>query len=564
MTRSWLGWWMCVVLWSAPAAAAEPSEDTRAQAKAAFERGVARMDSGDFEAGLSEFQASLGLAPTRSATENAAECLRRLGRIDEALEKLERFDSAFPDAPPEVKARVRSARDAMLAGSGTLEVKAEEGATVTVNGRPRGTLPLARPIRLPPGPHTVRISLEGYVPFVQTIDIRQGKPALVRAQLEVLARAGRLRVRERQGRSATVYVDGVGVGATPWEGALEPGDHAVWLATLGAEGSPPARTRVILGQRSEVVLELIELPSVLAVEVSPSDAEVYIDGAPVGRGRWEGRLPRAQIELNVVRQGFQASSQTVDLRGRARTIKRVELSASPVAPPPPAPPPPPHWEIEVEGALAIAPALLAPACNDPCETSLPLGAHALVRAGHRFSNGLGVGFGVGYLHLVQGEIGRPVAIAPAGLPEQAGAYEEDFALRGATLQAVASFRYGNPWFVHVGAAVGVFAGHARDERSFAANDSSGSAYRAGPYFAGGTVVGFTAWPNLSGGVRLGELVDLWVGVSGGVIAPVSKPRWAYGELVPAGADGAARLSEEELLPTAIGMVAPSLGVGIEL
>src|SRR5262245_61760806 len=70
-------------------AAAAPAEDRKARAKEHFDRGVELSSKGSVEAALAEFLESRRLFPTRSATYNAASCLRSLERTVEALETYE-------------------------------------------------------------------------------------------------------------------------------------------------------------------------------------------------------------------------------------------------------------------------------------------------------------------------------------------------------------------------------------------------------------------------------------------------------------------------------------------
>ena len=66
------------------------------------------------------------------------------------------------------------------------------------------------------------------------------------------------------------------------------------------------------------------------------------------------------------------------------------------------------------------------------------------------------------------------------------------------------------------------------------------------------------------GFRVDDFVEIWLGATGGLVAPLSEPAWSYRDPVPAGADGAAHLRDEDLLSSVIGIVAPSLGVSLSL
>ena len=224
----------------APQPAAEDA--ARAEARAHFEKGVALLQTRAFDAALAEFERSRAATPTRSATENAAVCLREVGRLDEAWEMFGRVLADFgvqgevlSARPGDVRSRIERQRADLDARLGAITiVGGESGAVVSVDGRPRGTLPLPAPLRASAGLHTVRVHLEGYVPFVEAVDVVATKATTLRPELAVLAQAGRLRISDRRGRGLEVVVDGVVVGRSPWEGA--PGESGVMITSSRRSG----------------------------------------------------------------------------------------------------------------------------------------------------------------------------------------------------------------------------------------------------------------------------------------------------------------------------------------
>src|SRR5262245_57725646 len=74
------------------AQAEEPRRATEmnvVEARTHFERGVAHFDRREWQPALAEFLRSRELAPTRGNTKNAAICLRKVGRFDDALDLFE-------------------------------------------------------------------------------------------------------------------------------------------------------------------------------------------------------------------------------------------------------------------------------------------------------------------------------------------------------------------------------------------------------------------------------------------------------------------------------------------
>src|SRR5690606_3048235 len=85
-------------------AAAPPDPQRRADAEAAFRRGLVLLEQDAWQAALAEFLRSRELYPTRNATNNAAFCLRKLNRFDESLDMYEVLLREFPETTPDRKA----------------------------------------------------------------------------------------------------------------------------------------------------------------------------------------------------------------------------------------------------------------------------------------------------------------------------------------------------------------------------------------------------------------------------------------------------------------------------
>lgn len=74
---------------------------------------------------------------------------------------------------------------------GTVTVTSPAGpAQVTLDGAPAGRTPVT--LRLPPGPHVVRVVREGLAPFEQTLEVRSGASQAVEAVLPLLEGPGQI------------------------------------------------------------------------------------------------------------------------------------------------------------------------------------------------------------------------------------------------------------------------------------------------------------------------------------------------------------------------------------
>lgn len=170
---------------STTASAQLPSEKQRkAQAKAAYKAGKAKMDAGNYAGAITDFQLADTSWPGAAPKYNIAFCLDKLGRNSEAVAAYRRFINSNPSAKyaPKVAlankriAELEAAEKAKAQGKLVLNVNPPvPGVTISVDGQPvAGT-----ETDVPAGPHTVEASAPGYAPFSTQVDVVGG------TQLEV-------------------------------------------------------------------------------------------------------------------------------------------------------------------------------------------------------------------------------------------------------------------------------------------------------------------------------------------------------------------------------------------
>lgn len=338
-----------------PAPEAPTSREAEAEARAHFKKGNEHFDKQEWLEALGEFRKALALKRTRAAMVDEASCLKQLGRYDEALDAYEALRAEFPVLPPKLEAKVAPAVVELQRLVGTLAVggDAPVGASVFVDDRPRGRLPLAAPLRVGVGSHTVRLETARFEPLVVAVDVTAGRETT--AEPRAVSRKGRLQVLEKHGWALEVELDGQKVGVTPWEGMASPGDHEVKLtgfvgldalaectapevssgggpaaAREGAKmGSPSMTAPVRLYEVTPVTLAAEELDASLRIESTPAGASVTIDGAVLGRTPWEGRLGLGPHTVVLGADGFSRSSQEVRLLRRKQRELQVVLEREP-------------------------------------------------------------------------------------------------------------------------------------------------------------------------------------------------------------------------------------------
>jgi hypothetical protein len=538
----------------------EPSKNDEAmrreQARLHFERGVGHFDRKEWQAAAVEFLASRELFVTKANTKDAAICLRKIGRYDEALSLFEALLTNFADLPASDRELATREVSVLVHWVGTLDVvHAPDGARVTIDGVERGTAPLAKPLRLAAGTHVLRVIRDGFLPLEVRVDVPGGKRTVASGRLARLTRAGRLRVVERAGRALEVVVDGTSVGSTPWEGALAPGSHTVWLRGPAPLGTPPSAVRVPLDQLVSLELTAVSLYSTLAVQAEPPSAEITLDGVRVGRGRWQGRLTPGGHRLAVEAPGYEALVRTLNLSRDAPRVLSVELD--PIG--------------RERGAVAVALETSAPfafswggaleeTCRAPCSSSLPLGGEVQLRATYAFASGLGLGAHVGYMGLWQSFRHRAETFDPVGRASQIQTVQDQLALTGFVLGGHAEYAGGERWRLAVRVQAGAFLGTLSDRRRGTFVDSMGSSYlvdveqvpRARYLYVG---------PELAVGRRFFGRLDVMVGARLLAFAALREHAWDDNGIVGAGGDGAGYFRAAKLSGDTLLTVAPTLSVG---
>lgn len=90
------------------------------------------------------------------------------------------YADATADIPARPPADFRLAITLVPLGAELVVLGAPAGAAVTVDGTVRGTVPLAAPVTLPAGSHSVEVTAPGYLPFRRSADLPAGRTATVR------------------------------------------------------------------------------------------------------------------------------------------------------------------------------------------------------------------------------------------------------------------------------------------------------------------------------------------------------------------------------------------------
>ncbi len=297
---------------AAPEATREPvAPPEMAEAKELFRKGNELRRAGDCQQALVYFTRSRRAYPSVANTVNGAYCLSQLERLDEALEMAESALIDFAsELTPEQREMLGPTIRSLRKRVGSLEVQSNVSGMLVIDGRHRGTLPLAGPVRVLPGKRKIRIVKDGYRTYETELGIVAEQTSSVDAKLEPLARSGLLRASAPEAVGARLFVDGALVGELPWTGQLAPGRHLV-VAQLGDRGTGPSAVEVVAGQEVAVAPRLAPLGPTVRILAAPEDATLTIDGVRVDPGGWQGRLPVGQHSIRVMGEGYLEQRHTL-------------------------------------------------------------------------------------------------------------------------------------------------------------------------------------------------------------------------------------------------------------
>lgn len=559
----------CLLL-AAPLRAAPPTEaipaegDAKESARVHFEEGKRLLDRGLTDAALAEFLLSREKFPTRGNTYNAALALRKLGRLDEALDLFKAFLREFPPSNDEEKRSVEREVVELEALMGEVEITATlRGATVTIDDRPRGTTPLAGPVRVSAGTHVLRVTAPDALPYEQRFEIIGKAHLRIAAELRPLGENGKLSVREEHNGSFEVVVDGTVVGKTPYEGRMPIGDHTVLLRGDAHMGSEPALASIRTHQVTALVLAAEKLDSKVMLLPTPKSARLFVDGVPVGSGTWEGRLRPGAHTFEADAPGYFRSK-------RESTLPAATLRVSlPLERDPRSPYWPPSQRAKAFGEIDLGPSLGlftggAPnaGCNGACSRAIPVGAHGMVRGGYEFSSGIGLGVELGAMHLPQHVERRPDVVTPVGKPELGGFSNDVIKLNTLMLGGSAGFRFGTTRFpILARLGIGALLGGASDRRNGSFDAPEGSTPAQAARTSTGVVYVYVA-PEIRAGVTLTNHLSLFLGVRASFLFGKGAT-WDASQATLAGSRGMAYWRPGDFLGGTVGVLQPSLSLRYE-
>ncbi len=153
------------------------ADEARDAAGAHYARGLELANDGSYEAALQEFNAAYAISPQFSVLYNIAQAQIALEHPTQAIELFARYLSEGKDRIPEARRqRVQALMASLRARLATLSITADRpSAHITVDGRDVGATPLAEPVRVDAGTHTILAKVEGIPVLFRIVVLREGE-----------------------------------------------------------------------------------------------------------------------------------------------------------------------------------------------------------------------------------------------------------------------------------------------------------------------------------------------------------------------------------------------------
>jgi len=194
------------------------------------------------------------------------------------------------------------------------------GADVYINGVLKGITPL--PVKLLPGKHIYRVEKPMYHIAAGTAEItgmeKDGKRDL---PLELKPAFGSINIYTSPLQGATVLIDDTETGkTTPFSmPKIKSGTHKI---TVRKDNFQPKSVELLIkdGQLTEDTIALSSTGVYVTLNAS-NDADIYIDGAVVGRGTYQGQIPAGVSTFEAKKEGYYSDKKDKDLAvGESITI----------------------------------------------------------------------------------------------------------------------------------------------------------------------------------------------------------------------------------------------------
>jgi hypothetical protein len=311
----------------ATTAYAQPAPPSAAGAAQAIADGDKATRAKDYATALKSYQTAQQTMPSARAEMGVGDALYNLGRLGEAYDTYNDVQQTFGAKLGAVEKGLVGKRLKELASkTGYLSIRVNEaGAEVDVDTKVFGTSPVPALVRVPTGTHAVHITKAGFTAFDGNAEVAPDGKAVIDATLAPVATQGHLVVHSTGPDPLRVLVDGVDVGATPWEGDVPPGSHTITGRSSSATAAGQT-VDVAIGSRTAIDLVASDIAAHVAITTSDGKGVIYLDGVVKGEGTFKGDVAPGPHSVVVSRDGYQRFEKTLTLTEQQTWAETVTLS----------------------------------------------------------------------------------------------------------------------------------------------------------------------------------------------------------------------------------------------
>jgi hypothetical protein len=318
------------------ATAAEVSPAVKAEARARFDEGLRLFEANDYPAALAEFKRAYDLIPNLVVMYNVGLVYAAMNRPVDAVDSL---DLALANGGAQLNAQQRAnankARAEQAARIAQVMIVTDRPATIEIDGVEAGKTPLANPLRVASGLHTIAVVATGFLPSRREVMFAgQVTETLTLALLPATSASAHLTI-SASPVGTELLVNGKPVGVAPLGAsvAVEPGSVRVEARRAGYRTASQT-LKVDDGASGTVELVLEEDPGAtdaprgrLRLALAEPGAEISVDGMVKALGPDQTlQLPAGPHQLRVARAGFQPSERRVDVEAGKETSLTVTLA----------------------------------------------------------------------------------------------------------------------------------------------------------------------------------------------------------------------------------------------
>jgi hypothetical protein len=217
----------------APAPSRPLADSLKGPAFDAYQSAKLLFANGDYQGSLTKFEQAYDLSKDPRLLFNVAICDKNVRRYAATQRMLRKYVQEMGTRiAPADQAAVDAALAAIQGLVGTVKLSvSEQGASVAVDGEAAGTTPLADPLAVDLGKHTLTVKKDGFVTSEQPFEVAGGNELAVTVTLAPEVHVARLLVRTED--DATVSIDGQPTTGGHFDGRLAPGPHAVLVTASG-------------------------------------------------------------------------------------------------------------------------------------------------------------------------------------------------------------------------------------------------------------------------------------------------------------------------------------------